>query len=168
MQIGFCVVNYSEKPLEEVLKIAADNGYDCVELPSYVGNVQVDAEDILKNHRAGELKKMVEGYGLRIASLSNHADSPLIMGPYSDGTVSSCKGTREEKIRFGTESMIRSAQLAAELGVPAVVAFSGMENYGHINDWPEPNGWKYEEEQFALKWGRVMDKYREYGIKVAF
>ena len=46
--MDFCVVNYSEKPLEEVLKIAADNGYDCVELPSYVGNGQVDAEDIFK------------------------------------------------------------------------------------------------------------------------
>ncbi len=168
MKIGFCVVNYSEKPLEEVVKLAADNGYDCVELPTYVGNGQVDVEDILKNKKAGEIKKMVESHGLTIASLSNHADSPLIMGPYSDGTVSSCKGTREEKILFGTESMIRSAQLAAELSVPAVVAFSGMENYGHINDWPEPNGWKYEEEQFAIKWGRVLDKYKEYGVKVAF
>ena len=108
MQIGFCVVNYSEKPLEEVLKIAADNGYDCVELPSYVGNGQVDAEDILKNHRAGELKKMVEGYGLRIASLSNHADSPLIMGPYSDGTVSSNKGG-ENPFRHRKHDTLRTA-----------------------------------------------------------
>ena len=76
MKIGFCVVNYSEKPLEEVVKLAADNGYDCVELPAYVGNGQVDVEDILKNHKAGELKKMVESYGMTIASLSNHADSP--------------------------------------------------------------------------------------------
>lgn len=168
MKIGFCVVNYSEKPIEEVVKLAAGYGYECVELPAYVGNGQVDVEDILKNHKAKELKNMIEGYGMTISSLSNHADSPLIMGPYSDGTVSVCKGTKEEKIQFGMESMIRSAQLAAELGVPAVVAFSGMENYGHINDWPEPNGWKYEEEQFADKWGKVFDKYKEYGVKVAF
>lgn len=168
MKIGFCVVNYSEKPLEEVVELAAGYGYDCVELPAYVGNGQVDVEDILKNHKAGDLKKMVESHGMTISSLSNHADSPLIMGPYSDGTVSACRGTKEEKIKFGTESMVRAAQLAAELEVPAVAAFSGMENYGHINDWPEPNGWKYEEEQFAEKWGRVFDKYKEYGVKVAF
>lgn len=168
MKIGFCVVNYSELPVEEVVKLSADHGYDCVELPAYVGNGQVDVEDILKNNKAKELKKMVESYGMTISSLSNHADSPLVMGPYSDGTVSVCKGTKEEKIEFGTASMIRAAQLAAELEVPAVVAFSGMENYGRINDWPEPNGWKHEEEQFAEKWGRIFDKYQEYGVKVAF
>lgn len=168
MKVGYCVVNYSEKPLEEVVKMAAEHGYECVELPCYVDNGQLDAEDVLKNHKAKDIRKMVESYGLTISSLSNHADSCLVMGPYSEGTDSIYKGTREEKIKFGTESMIRSAQLAAELEVPAVVAFSGIENYGHINDWPEPNGWKYEEEQFAEKYVPIFDKYKEYGVKVAF
>ncbi len=168
MKIGFCVVNYSEKPLEEVVKIAADNGYDAVELPAYTDNGQVDVPELLKGSNAKKMKKMIEDHGLFISALSNHADSPLVMGPYSSGMDSICPGTREEKIKFAQESMIRSAQLAAELEVPSVVAFSGMENYGHINDWPEPNGWKYEEEQFAEKWGYVFDKYKEYGVKVAF
>jgi len=168
MKVGFCVVNYSEKPLEEVVCLAADNGYECVELPCYTGNGQLDTEDVLKNHRAKDIKKMVEDHGLFISSLSNHADSLLVMGPYGPGTDSICPGTREEKIRFATESLLKSAQLAAELEVPAVVAFSGMENYGHINDWPEPNGWKYEEEQFAEKYVPIFDKYKEYGVKLAF
>ncbi|SHK30162.1 sugar phosphate isomerase/epimerase family protein [Hespellia stercorisuis] len=168
MKVGFCVVNYSEKPLEEVVDIAASNGYEAVELPSYTDNGQVDMDEMLKGDNAKKMKKMIEDRGLFISSLSNHADSPLIMGPYSAGMDSICPGTKEEKIKFGTESMIRSAQLANLLEVPAVVAFSGMENYGHINDWPEPNGWKCEEEQFAEKWGYVLDKYKEYGVKVAF
>lgn len=168
MKVGFCAVNYSEKPLEEVIKIAADNGYEAVELPAYRENGQVDVQALLKGGNARTLKKMVENHGLFISSLSNHADSPLIMGPYGKGMDSICPGAKKEKIKFGTESMIQSAQLASELEVPAVVAFSGMENYGHINDWPEPNGWKDEEEQFAEKWGYVLDKYKEYGVKVAF
>lgn len=168
MKIGFCVVNYSGKPVEEVCEIAAAHGYDAVELPAYNDNGQLDVPELLKGNNAKKLKKMVEDHGLFISALSNHADSPLIMGPYSAGMDSICPGTKEEKIKFGQESMIRSAQLAAELGVNCVVAFSGMENYGHINDWPEPNGWKYEEEQFAEKWGYVFDKYKEYGVKVAF
>ena len=44
MKIGFCVVNYSELPVEEVCRIAADNGYDAVELPAYTDNGQVDVE----------------------------------------------------------------------------------------------------------------------------
>jgi sugar phosphate isomerase/epimerase len=168
MKIGFCVVNYSEKPLEEVVKIAADNGYDCVELPVYEENGQVNVKELLKGNKAKGMKKMVEDHGLFISSLSNHPDSLLVMGPYGAGTDSICPGTREEKIKYGTESLIRSAQLASELGVPAVVAFSGMENYGHINDWPEPNGWKYEEEQFVEKYCPILDRYKEYGVKLAF
>ena len=168
MKVGFCVVNYSEKPVEEVLQIAANHGYECVELPCYVDNGQVDAAEMLKGGKAKELKKLTESYGMTISSLSNHADSWPIMGPYGGTTDSICNGTVEERVRFCQESMIRSAQLAAELGASAVVAFSGMENYGHINDWPEPNGWKYEEERFAEKWVPVLNKYQEYGVRVAF
>lgn len=168
MKLGLCVVNYSNLPVDKVCEIAARNGYDAVELPAYTDNGQVDAAELLKGSNAKEFKKKIEDHGLFISALSNHADSPLIMGPYSAGMDSICPGSKEEKIKFGQESMIRSAQLAAELGVKCVVAFSGMENYGHINDWPEPNGWKYEEEQFAEKWGYVFDKYKEYGVKVAF
>ena len=168
MKVGFCVVNYSEKPVEEVVKLAAANGYEAVELPAYNENGQIDVDEMLKGNNAKNLKKMVESHGMTIDSLSNHPDSALIMGPYSKGMDTICAGTKEEKIKFGTESMIKSAQLANVLEVPAVVAFSGMENYGHINDWPEPDGWKDEEEQFAEKWGYVFDKYKEYGVKVAF
>jgi sugar phosphate isomerase/epimerase len=154
MKIGFCVVNYSEKPLKEVVKIAADSGYDCVELPAYEDNGQVNVKELLKGNNAQGMKKMVEDHGLFISSLSNHPDSLLVMGPYGPGTDSICPGTREEKIKFGTQSLIRSAQLASELGVPAVVAFSGMENYG--------------QEQFVEKYVPILDRYKEYGVKLAF
>lgn len=168
MKVGFCAVNYSELPIKEVAELAARNGYEALEIPSYQDNGQVDADELLKGNNAKEFKKMVEDTGLFISGISNHPDSLLVMGPYGPGTDSIYNGTKEEKIKFGTESMIRSARLAAELDVPAVVAFSGMENYGHINDWPEPNGWKYEEELFAEKWGKVFDEYKKYGVKVAF
>lgn len=168
MKIGYCTMNWSEKPLEEVCRMAADLGYDAVEILAYTDNGQVHVDECLKNGNAKKLKEMVESYGLFISGISNHADSPLIMGPYGKGMDSICPGTKEEKIRFGQQSMIKAGQLAAELGVKHVVAFSGMENYGHINDWPEADGWKDEEEQFAEKWGYIFDKYKELGIKVAF
>ena len=85
MKVGFCVVNYSEKPVEEVVKLAAANGYEAVELPAYNENGQIDVDEMLKGNNAKNLKKMVESHGMTIASLSNHPDSALIMGPYSKG-----------------------------------------------------------------------------------
>ena len=52
MKIGFCVVNYSEKPVDEVCEIAARNGYDAVELPAYTDNGQVDVLELLKGSNA--------------------------------------------------------------------------------------------------------------------
>jgi sugar phosphate isomerase/epimerase len=77
-------------------------------------------------------------------------------------------GTKEEQIAFGTKSMIRSAQLANMLETPAVVAFSGIGNFGRFNDWPYPDGWKEEEAAFVEHWTPIFDKYKEYGVKVAF
>lgn len=168
MKVGFCVVNFSEKSLMEVVDLAASYGYGCVELPSYRDNGQVNVDELLKGNNALQLKREIESRGLFISSLSNHPDSLLVMGPYSKGTDSICPGTREDKIKFGTESLIRSAQLANALEVPAVVAFSGIENFGHINDWPEPDGWAYEESQFVEKYRPILDKFQEYGVKLAF
>lgn len=168
MKVGYCTMNWSEKPLEEVMQRVAQLGYEAVEIPAYTDNGQVDVDEFLKPGGAKRLTEMAAKYGLVISGVSNHADSPLIMGPYSKGMDSICPGTREEKVRFGQESMLKAGRLAAELGVGHVVAFSGMENYGHINDWPEADGWKDEEEQFAEKWGYVFDEYKKLGVKVAF
>ncbi|MEA5004560.1 MAG: sugar phosphate isomerase/epimerase, partial [Christensenella sp.] len=98
MKVGFCAVNYSEKPLEEVVEMAASHGYECVEIPAYIGNGQVDAEEVLKGDRAKKLKKMVSDRGMFISAISNHADSLLVMGPYGQDTDSICPGTKEEKV----------------------------------------------------------------------
>ncbi len=168
MKVGFCAVNYSEKPLEEVVELATSFGYECVEIPAYIGNGQVDAAEVLKGDNAKKLTKMVRDRGMFVSAISNHADSLLVMGPYGQDTDSICPGTKEEKVAYGTKSMIQSAQLANALEVPAVVAFSGIENFGHINDWPYPDGWKHEEEQFMKKYVPILDKYQEYGVKIAF
>ncbi len=58
--------------------------------------------------------------------------------------------------------------MANALGVDVVVAFSGMKNYGHINDWPYPQGWADEEKRFAGASLPILDKYKEYGVRIAF
>jgi sugar phosphate isomerase/epimerase len=168
MKVGFCVVNYSELPLEDVVKLAAGHGYEAVEIPSYTDNGQVDADEIIKGGNAQKIFKMVESYGMTISAISNHADSLLVMGPHGVDTDSICPGTPKEKIEFGTKSLIRSAQMANALGVDVVVAFSGIENYGHINDWPYPGGWADEEKRFAERYMPILDTYKEYGVKLAF
>lgn len=168
MKVGFCTINYSELPLAEVVELVAKKGYEAVEIPAYTDNGQMDVDEMLRGGNAKKLKKQIQDAGLVISGISNHADSPLVLGPHGKDLAGVCDGTPAEQIKFGTESMLKCARLANELEVPAVVAFSGIGNFGRFNDWPYPDGWKCEEEAFVQNWVPIFDKYAEYGVKVAF
>lgn len=167
MKLGFFTANYTEKPLEEVAKLASEYGYEALEIPAYEDNGQLDAREVLKGNNAEKIRKMVASYGLSISALSNHADSLLIMGPHGVDTDAIYTGTPEEKIRFGTESLIRTAQAANALEVPIVNGFTGISNFGRYFPFPHANGWSECEKEFQEKFIPILDKFKEYGVKFA-
>lgn len=167
MKLGFFAANYAHLPLEEVAKIASVNGYEMLEIPAYIGNGQMDCDEVLKGSNAKKLKDMVSSYGMEISALSNHADSLLILGPHSEDTDGLFKGTKEEKIRYGTESLLKTAQTANILEVPVVNGFTGITNWGRYFPFPFANGWKQAEEEFAELFVPILDKFKEYGVKFA-
>ncbi|MDR0541762.1 MAG: sugar phosphate isomerase/epimerase [Dysgonamonadaceae bacterium] len=168
MKVGFCIANCSGKPIEEVCRMVSEHGYESIEIPVYKDNGQIDADRLLLPGEALKFRKMLESHGLALSVLSNHPESLLVLGPYGVDTDSICPGTKEEKIAYGTKQLIQSAQLANALEVPVVVAFSGIENFGHINDWPYPGGWADEEKRFVENYLPIFDKFQEYGVKIAF
>lgn len=167
MKLGFFTANFTEKPLEEVVKMVAPYGYETIEIPAYEGNGQMETVDVIKGNNAANIRKMVESYGMTIQALSNHADSFLIMGPTGIETDFIYKGTPEEKIKHGTESLIRTAQAANALEAPIVVGYPGVENWGRFFFFPYGQGWKEYEEQFAERFTPILDKFQEYGVKFA-
>ena len=167
MQLGFFTANFTEKPLEEVAKLAADYGYQTLEIPAYEGNGQMETSEVIKGNNAKEIRDMVSSYGLGIAALSNHSDSFLIMGPTGKDTDFIYKGEPEEKVRHGTESLIRTAQAANALEVPVVVGYPGVENWGRFFFFPYGQGWTEYEDQFATRFTPILNKFKEYGVKFA-
>lgn len=167
MKLGFFTANFTEKPLEEVAFMAAAYGYETLEIPAYEGNGQLETADVLKGTNALKIRNMVKGYGLSMCALSNHADSFLIMGPPGKETDFIFKGSPEEKIRHGTESLIRTAQAANALEIPVVVGYPGVENWGRFFFFPYGEGWKEYEEQFVERFMPVLDKFQEYGVRFA-
>ncbi|MCF7927913.1 MAG: sugar phosphate isomerase/epimerase [Spirochaetales bacterium] len=167
MRLGIFTATYLDMELPDVLKMAADIGYEAVELPAFKGNPHVDVEEIVKGNNAKELKKMVEDHGMIISALSNHPEGQIILGPYGKDTDAICPGTKEEKYTFGMERLIKTAQAANALEVPVVNGFMGCENFGRFFPWPNPKGWSDMEKEFVERWGKVLDKFGEYGIKFA-
>ena len=167
MKLGFFAANYAHLSLEDVAKIMNANGYEMMEIPAYIGNGQMECDDILKGNNASELCKMLNSYDIEISGLSNHADSLLILGPHTEDTDGLFKGTREEKIKYGTDSLIKTAQAANSLGVSVVNGFTGVTNWGRYFPFPFAQGWEKMEQEFAELFVPILDKFKEYGVKFA-
>ncbi|MEJ2601430.1 MAG: hypothetical protein P8Z00_24095 [Anaerolineales bacterium] len=106
MKIGLFTATFLDMQLEEVYKLASGLGYESVELPAFSDNPHLDIEDIVKGDNASNLKKLTQSYGLSISALANHPEGQIVLGPYGKDTDAIYKGTKEEKIKFGTERMI--------------------------------------------------------------
>ena len=125
MRIGLFTATFLDMQLEEVFKLASGLGYEAVEIPAFANNQHLDIEEIIKGNKAADLKKLVKSYGLIISALANHPEGQLVLGPYGKDTDGFFKGTKEEKIKYGTERMIKTAQAANALEVPVVTGFVG-------------------------------------------
>ena len=168
MKIGIFSPTFSDLSLEEVCRKASELGYETVELPGFRdGNNHLDVEDILKGNNAAKFKSKIASYGMTISAISNHTESLLILGPYDKDTAWIHPGTKEERIAYGTERMIKNAQAASALEVPVVIGFIGCENFGRFFPFPYSKGWAEMEQEFVERWGKVLDKFAEYGVKFA-
>lgn len=167
MKLGLFTATYLDMELEKVCEMAAEYGYEAVELPAFTGNGHIDIDEVVKGDYAKQIKAMIAEKGLIISALSNHTESQIILGPYGEDTDTIYKGTKEEKIKFGMEQMVKTAQAANALEVPVVCGFIGCENFGRFFNFPSSKAWGKMEDEFVERWGKVLDKFGEYGVKFA-
>jgi sugar phosphate isomerase/epimerase len=167
MKLGFFAANYAHLSLEEVAKIMLEHGYEMMEIPAYSGCEQFNCDEILMPGKAAELKKTLASYGVEISGLSNHADSLLILGPHTEDTDKLFAGTKEEKVKYGIENLLKTAQAANALEVPVVNGFTGVTNWGRYFPFPCADGWEKMEREFVEVFTPIMDRFKEYGVKFA-
>jgi len=68
MKIGLCTIAFSELPLEEVLDIASEYGFDGVEIWGKERHLPLDLED----EYVKEIKEMADAKGLEIAAFGSY------------------------------------------------------------------------------------------------
>src|SRR3989304_7901045 len=136
MKIGLFTWPFNDKPLEDVLKFASSLGYEAVEIAVDTGRSNHLNIDKILSGGATEFKSKVKKYGLEISALSSHIDGQLIGGPHTTDTDTIIKGTPEEKIKYGTERMKKTAEAAGALDIDVVNGFVGCENFSRWFMWP--------------------------------
>src|SRR5512133_1674292 len=171
MKIGIVTVLYNEKPLEEVAQYVSSLGYQMVELGTWRGANHFDLDACLADKSYGrKLKEMLARYGLEISGLSSHPAGQLVLSnqdPTMNVWAPSCDP--DDKVQFGIQEMKKSAQAAAELGVPVVNGFVGSNAWDSWYIWPPEHERLYEQawEVFAERWNDILDTFKQYGVKFA-
>jgi sugar phosphate isomerase/epimerase len=168
MKIGVMTVLFDDLDLEKVLAYVSKLGYESVEIAAWKGSHHIDIDKILSGG-ATAYKKTMEKYGLSISGLSNHLEGQLVLGPHDASTDEWFKGSAEEKVRYGTKRMKKTAEAAAALDVPVVNGFIGAPNWGSWYIFPPANERIFEQgfELFAQRWGEILDVFASHSVNFA-
>jgi len=166
---------WADLPFEEVARLAAEWGYDGLEIAAsgdHLDLERADNDDAYVQSRLDILDK----YGLKTYAISNHlagqavCDDPIdfrhqaILRPYvwGDGDA---EGVRQR----AAEDMKRSARVARKLGVDVVVGFTGSSVWPYVAMFPPVPASHIEAgfEDFAKRWNPILDVFDSEGVKFA-
>ncbi len=162
-------------PLEEVAKLASEWGYDGLELACSGEHLDIwrAAEDpaYLKSRL-----EILDRHNLKLYAISNHlagqavCDDPIdfrhkaiVRGRvWGDGQA---EGVRQR----AAEEMMRTAQVARQLGVDTVVGFTGSRIWQYVAMFPPVPESVIEDgyADFAKRWHPILDVFDAEGVRFA-
>ncbi len=151
MKLGFVSAILADLPLDEVVAVAAAEGFSCVELMCwpkgkaerrYAGVTHVDVEDFDRS-RADQVNQLLQNAGVRISGLGYY---PNPLAP-------------DQEEAAVAVAHIRKVVLAAELlGVEVVNTFVGRDWTRSIDDnWPN----------FCEVWKPLVQFAEEHNVRIA-
>lgn len=150
IQLGFASAILEELSLEEVLRLAADIGYDCVEVMCwplskaerrYAGITHIDV-NALDAKSVAEIHALVQETGVEISSL---------------GYYPNCLAPDEEEAQRSVEHLKKVMQAAHDLGLGKVTTFIGRDYTKSVDDnWP----------RMLATWQPLMELAERLNLKV--
>lgn len=150
MQLGFVTAIFPDLSLEEVLRFAAETGYDCVEVmcwpPTkdarrYAGVRHIECEDF-DEQQADEVRRLVDETGVAISSLGYY---PNPLTPDAD----------DAHMAIGHIRKVISA--SALLGINQMTSFIGRDWTKSVDDnWP----------RFLEVWKPLVALAEEQGVRI--
>ena len=166
---------WADLPFEEVCKLAAQWGYDGLEIACSGDHFEVDRALADDGYVPAKLE-MLESHGLRVWAISNHlvgqavCDHPiderhkaiLPARIWGDGDA---EGVRQR----AAEEMKATARVAARLGVKTVIGFTGSSIWHTVAMFPPVPEQMIDDgyRDFADRWNPILDVFDEVGVRFA-
>jgi sugar phosphate isomerase/epimerase len=150
MKIGFVTAILADLPLEEVMKFASENGFQCLEVMCwpvgkaerrYAGVTHIDVENFTQSD-ADNVKALSEKYNIEISSLGYYPN-PLVADP-------------DERARY-SEHIKKVIEASKMLDINVMTTFVGRDITKSIED-----SW----DDYATVWKPLVSFAEEQGVKI--
>jgi sugar phosphate isomerase/epimerase len=166
---------WADLPFTEVCRLAAEWGYDGLEIACWGDHFEVDKALAEPDYVAGR-KKILDDHGLGVWAISNHltgqavCDHPIderhqAIVPADVWGDGDAEGVRQR----AAERMKDTARAAALLGVDTVVGFTGSSIWHLVAMFPPvpPHMIERGYDDFARRWNPIIDVFDAEGVKFA-
>ncbi|SFB92242.1 sugar phosphate isomerase/epimerase family protein [Streptomyces aidingensis] len=166
---------WADLPFEEVARMAAEWGYDGLEIACWGDHLDVwrAAED---EAYVRSRKEILDKHGLGVWAISNHLKGQAVCDDPIDHRHRAIVSDRvwgdgepEGVRRRAAEEMKMTARAAARLGVDTVVGFTGSAIWKYVAMFP-PVGQDVIDagyQDFADRWNPIMDVFEAEGVRFA-
>ena len=166
---------WADLPFEEVAKLAADWGYDGLEIACSGDHLDVVRGAVDDGYIAAR-REILDRHGLQVFAISAHLQGQAVCDDPIDerhrGILSSQvwgDGDPEGVRRRAAEAVKDAARTAARLGVSTVVGFTGSSIWKYIAMFPPASAEMIDAgyQDFADRWNPILDVFDEVGVRFA-
>ena len=166
---------WADLPFEQVCRLAADWGYDGLEIACWGDHFEVDRALSEPGYVAGR-KALLAEHGLQVHAISTHLVGQAVCDAVIDGRHQDIlpariwgDGEAEGVRKRAAAELADTARAAAELGVQTVVGFTGSPIWHLLAMFPPVSADVVEAgyEEFAQRFHPILDVFDSVGVRFA-
>ncbi len=162
---------WADLPIESMCEMAADMGYDGLELACWGDHMEVDKAARSKKYCENR-RKLLARYGLGCWAISHHLAGQLVCDPNDDRRTDAfapvkVHGKPEAKRKWAIDTMKKTAAAAKNMGVKVVNGFMGSPIWHMLYPFPPVSQADIDKgfKQVADTWKPILDLFRKSRLK---
>lgn len=163
---------WADLPLEELSRMAADWGYDGLELACW-GDHFDPALGARSQTYCDDRHALLDRFGLKCWSISNHLAGQLVSDPIDARHYAflpeGIAHTPEAARTWAVKTMKQTARAAARMGLTVVNGFTGSPIWHLLYSFPPclPGQIDQGFATFARRWKPILKTFEKYGVRFA-
>jgi len=163
---------WADLKLEELAAMAADWGYDGLELACWGDHFDVEQGCESRSY-CDDRHALLDKHGLKCWAISHHLAGQLVCDNIDERhyafAPASVKGNPEKAREWAVATMKKTAASAENMGLKVVNGFTGSPIWHLIYSFPPCTPGQIEEgyRQFAATWTPILDVFKERGVRFA-